>query len=54
MELKKFLYICFFERSTLAGLKMFYQQKHRAKAKRNFIIKNIRKITAADLAKWYD
>ena len=52
-ELKKLLYLCFFEQSTLAGLGMFFRQKKRALLKRKFIIKNIRKISASDLAKWY-
>lgn len=52
-ELKKFVWLIFFEQSTLAGLAMFSRQKKRALAKRKFIKKNIRKISAKDLAKWY-
>jgi len=53
-ELKKLIFILFFEPSTLGGLKMFFKQRRRILRKRKYIIKNIRKITAAELAKWYD
>jgi len=53
-EWKKFFYILFFEPSTLRGLRMFYKQKSRILKKRKYIIKNIRKIKAEDLAKWYE
>lgn len=53
-ELKKFIYILFFEPSTLRGLKMFFKQRRRIFKKRQYIIKNIRKIKPEELAKWYD
>ncbi|MDP2586547.1 MAG: glycosyltransferase family 2 protein [Candidatus Komeilibacteria bacterium] len=52
-ELKKFGWLIFFEQSTLAGLAMYRKQKKKALAKRKFIIKKIRKISADELAKWY-
>ena len=53
-EFKKFVYILFFEQSTLRGLDMFFAQLGLALKKRKYIIKNIRKISAKDLAKWYE
>lgn len=52
-EFKKILYILIFEQSTLEGLKLFFRQKSRILKKRRYIIKNIRKIKAKELAKWY-
>lgn len=53
-EFKKFTFLLIFERSTLKGLLMFRQDKPKMKQKRKFIIKNIRKIQAEELAKWYE
>jgi len=52
-EFKKFIYLLFFEQSTLKGLVMFFAQLGLALKKRRYIIKNIRKVKAPDLAKWY-
>ena len=53
-EFKKLAYLLIFERSTLKALPMFFQDKSKMKQKRKFIIKNIRKIKADELAKWYE
>lgn len=52
-EFKKLAYLLIFEPATLKGLKMFFKEKKKMKAKRKFIIKNIRKIKAGELATWY-
>ena len=53
-ELKKLIYILFNEPSTLRGLKLYFKQLKQIKKKRNYIKKNIRKINAKELAKWYN
>lgn len=51
-ELKKFVYILFFEPSTLSALKEFSNKNSRMKLKRKFILDN-RKITEKEMQKWY-
>jgi len=53
-EFKKLIYLLIFERATLKGLSMFFNEYGKMKQKRKFIIKNIRKVKAKELAKWYD
>jgi len=53
-EFKKFVYIIFLEQSTLRGLKLFFQERKKILKKRKYIIKNIRKVKAKELAKWYE
>lgn len=51
-ELKKFIYILFFEWSTLAGLKEFFSHKKKIKAKHEFIMQN-RIIKDEEMKKWF-
>ncbi|MBU1036937.1 glycosyltransferase family 2 protein [Patescibacteria group bacterium] len=53
-EFKKFIFILLFEQTTLKGLRMFFKEKAKIKEKKKFIIKEIRKVSAAELAKWYE
>ncbi len=50
-ELKKFIYLLFFERSTLAGLKDFFAKRKKMKEKHKFIMKN-RLAKDEDIRKW--
>ncbi|OGY41727.1 MAG: hypothetical protein A2Y82_02495 [Candidatus Buchananbacteria bacterium RBG_13_36_9] len=50
-ELKKFLYILFFEWSTLSGLKDYFAKKKKMKEKRKFIMAN-RLVKDEDIRKW--
>jgi len=52
-EFKKFFYIVFFEPNTLKGLLLFLKDFKKNIKKRKYIISNIRKIKASDLAVWY-
>ncbi len=51
-ELKKFIYILFFEWSTLASLKEFFAKLKIMKAKRRFIMKN-RLVKDEQMRKWF-
>ncbi len=53
-EFKKLVYITLFEQSTLRGLKLFFKQKKQSLTKRKYIIKNVRKVNAKEMAKWYE
>lgn len=53
-ELRKLVFILLFEHSTLRGLSEFFKQKSKILKKRKYIVKNIRKINAKELAKWYE
>lgn len=53
-EFKKLIYIFFFERATLKGLKMFFKQKKKILQKRRYIVENIRKVGPEELGKWYE
>ena len=53
-EFKKLIYIVFFEQTTLIGLKMYFEQRKKIKLKRKDIFKNIVKVKASDLARWYE
>jgi|SRR3989344_1672916 len=52
MELKKLIYLLIFERSTLAGLKEYWQMSRSIKNKRRFIRKHA-KLTAEDMRPWF-
>ncbi len=52
-ELKKLIYIIFFERQTLRFFIKNIKEYKKMKNKKNYIFKNIVKIKAKDLAKWY-
>lgn len=52
-ELKKFIYLLLFERSTLAGLGEYFSSMSKLRKKRKFIMK-YRKIEAADMYKWFE
>jgi len=51
-EFKKFIYLLFFERSTLLGLKEYLQAWPKLMKKRKFIMKH-RQINADDIYKWF-
>jgi len=53
-ELKKFLYILFFEQKTLKALIEFFKLLPQMLKKRRYLKKNIVKIKAKDLSKWYE
>jgi len=53
-EFKKLVYILLFEQATLKGLSGYFHQRAKMKEKKKYIIKEIRKITSEDLAKWYE
>lgn len=52
-EIRKFIFILLFERTTLKAIKLLRQQKKRLLQKRRYIIKNIRTTKARDLSYWY-
>lgn len=52
-ELKKIIFILLFEQSTLRGLGLFLKQKSKIFKKRKYIIKNIKEVSAKELARWY-
>jgi len=51
-EFKKFIFLLIFERSTLAGLKEYWQKKKVMKQKRRFVIRHA-KVTADDIYQWF-
>ncbi len=51
-ELKKFIYILFFEWSTLSGLREFFAKRKIMKAKRKFIMKN-KLVKDEQMRKWF-
>ncbi|MCX6785587.1 MAG: glycosyltransferase family 2 protein [Candidatus Komeilibacteria bacterium] len=53
-EFKKFAFILLVEPTSWQSFKMIKQQWRKNWLKRKYIIKNIRKITAEELAKWYE
>ena len=53
-ELKKLIFILFFENSTLKGLKMFFRQRRKILQKRKYIVENIRKVGPEELGKWFE
>lgn len=52
-ELKKFIYILFFERSTLASLKDVFKKRKKMKAKHDFIMKK-RLINDEKIRQWFN
>jgi GT2 family glycosyltransferase len=52
-ELKKFLYILFFEQNSLGSIPLLMKQRKEILQKRRFIVKNIRTVKPEDLSKWY-
>jgi len=52
-ELKKFFYLLFFCPKALKSLKEIFKNRTKMMSKRKFIFKNIKKISAKELRKWY-
>lgn len=53
-EFKKLFYIIIFEQSTLRGTRLFFNQCKYIRQKRKYIIKNIRKVKAKEIASWFE
>lgn len=53
-EFKKIIYCCLFEQATLQGLAKFLKEWRLIWQKRKYIIKNIRKVKAKEIAGWFE